>query len=215
MVKPTSKILRSKGGFTVTEMIVVVGIVAILSAVAIPQMVSQRRLMRTSAVMREIAAQMRYVRQQAMSQRQAFTFQYDDVNKRIVVIDHNMSGTAVLTDANYPNNTGSVVVRTTSLTQGGLPSSEITCAIPTGLPTTAQSALPDGVSKTPLSSNVVNITFQPDGTVIDANGNPVDKAIFMHNNRVANSTASAISVLGAAGRVKIWRYDSNANKFAE
>lgn len=215
MVKPTSNTSQSQRGFTVTEMIVVVGVVAILSAIAIPQMVSQRRLMRTSGVMREIAAQMRYVRQQAMSQRQAFTFQYDDVNKQIVVIDHNMTGTAVLADPNYPNNTGSVVVRTTPLTQGGLPSSEIACAIPSGLPTTAQGALPDGVSRTPLTSNVLNITFQPDGTVIDVNGNPVDKAIFIHNNRAANSTASAISILGAAGRVKIWRYTSNVNKFAE
>jgi hypothetical protein len=71
------------------------------------------------------------------------------------------------------------------------------------------------VSKTDLVSSKLNITFQPDGSVIDSSGNPVDQAMFIFNNKAALGTASAISVLGTSGRVKLWRYYSNGNKYAE
>jgi hypothetical protein len=59
------------------------------------------------------------------------------------------------------------------------------------------------------------VTFQPDGSVIDLNGNPIGMALFIYNNRAARGTASAISVVGASGRIKIWRYDGNANAYVE
>jgi hypothetical protein len=72
---------------------------------------------------------------------------------------------------------------------------------------------------TALVNNRLNITFQRDGSVIDATGtasdrNPQDQALFIYNSQAAAATASAISVLGASGRVKIWRYD-NVSKYAE
>jgi hypothetical protein len=51
--------------------------------------------------------------------------------------------------------------------------------------------------------------------VIDAAGNPVGVAMFIYNNRAARGTASAISVMGASGRIKIWRYDHSANLYTE
>ena len=205
-------------GFSVTELVAVVAIVAIGSAIAVPQMIAQRRLMRSNAVIREVMAQLRYTRQQAMSQRQSFTFQYNDATKQIVIIDHNNTNaapTAVFLDPTYPNTAGSSIVRTISLLQGGLASSELAYGIPTSLPTTAQGTLGDGASRTNLGGNTVNITFQPDGSVIDVNGNPDNRAIFFYNNRAPSQTAAAISVMGSAGRVKIWRFDSNANRYAE
>ena len=91
-------------------------------------------------------------------------------------------------------------------------SAEITYGIPAGLPV---GALADGISMTALFNNQINITFQPDGSVIDGAGNPVGRAMFIYNNRAARGTASAISVIGASGRVKIWRYDAGANVYAE
>ena len=196
-------------------------LVGILSAIAVPQMIAQRRLMRTSTVSREIMTQMRYTRQLAMSNRQAYTFQYDDNNKRIQIIGPIAPGTIALADANYPNNVGSSALLTVPLTQTGLPASELNEGIPstsTGLPAGAYpppNTLGDRVVKSALTNGNLNITFQPDGTVIDIAGAPADKALFFFNNRAAQDTASAISVLGASGRVKIWRYSSNANAYAE
>ena len=156
--------------------------------------------------------QLRYARQKAMAERCSYTFQYNNSTKAITIIDNNASGATVLNDSNYPNNAGSTVVLTSSLTQMGLPSTEISYGIPTGLPTTA---LSDGVSKTNLTSSKINVTFQPDGSVVDANGNPLDFGLFTYNSKVATETATAITVLGAAGRIKLWKYDSTSNTYKE
>ena len=216
---------RTDRGFSLIEVLIVLVVAGIMTAVAIPQMAQQRRLMRSNALAREVMTQLRYTRQLAMSERQAFTFQYDNVNKQMLIIDHNNlqtdpnSGKAVLSALGYPFTTGSKVISTVPLTQGGLTTGEISYGIPSTFPSTAKGALDDGISMTALASNVVNITFQRDGTVINSSGtatdrNAQDSALFFYNPLVSQWTAFGVSVLGASGRVKIWRYD-NATKYVE
>jgi prepilin-type N-terminal cleavage/methylation domain-containing protein len=214
---------RAQRGFSYIELLVVLALGGIVTALAVPQMVSQRRLTRSAEVTREVLAQLRYTRQLAMAQRRAFTFQYDDDTKQINIIGPIPAGVPALTDALYPNNTGSGTVTWVPLTRGGLSAAEISYGIPTtstGLPSGA-TALPtgplgDGVPKTSLNaSNKLNITFQPDGSVIDTNAVPLDQAMFIFNNKAAQASASAISVLGSTGRVKLWRYTTGGNKYAE
>jgi Tfp pilus assembly protein FimT len=205
-----------------TEVIIVMAVSGILCAIAIPQLMTQRRLLRTSGVSREIGVQLRYARQMALSQRKAFTFQYNDSNKQISIIGPIPAGTAAIADTNYPNNTGSSVIVAIPLTQSGLTTAELKEGIPTtstglraGAQTIPTGPLPDGISKTTLSSGNLNITFQPDGSVIDATGAPADKALFFFNNKAAEETATALSVLGSSGRVKLWKYRTNGNAYAE
>ncbi len=206
----------SHDGFTIVDMMVVLALLGVLTALAIPQLIGQRRLIRSAAINREVLTQLRFARQQAMTQRQVFTFQYVNATKQILIIDHNndpdASGVTVLSDVAYPNTAGSVVVSTISLSSGGIPIAELTYGIPTGLPT---GALADGVSRTGLTSGKLNISFQPSGSVVDINNNPVNRALFFYNNKASIHTASAVSVLGAAGRVKLWRYDESVNSYVE
>lgn len=231
---------NGSSGFSFIELMIVCSVIAIISAIALPNLIAQRRLLRSNAATREIMTQLRHARQLAMSERQAVTFQYNDVTKQIRIIDHNndptsaTSGTAVLADPSYPNTSSpAVVVSTTSLILGGLPATEIVYGIPTtstGLPylhpTIPTGPLDDGVTMTPLASSILNITFQADGSVVPKTGIPVggitlsqsnrgDAAMFIFNNNAASNTASAISVLGTSGRVKIWRYSISANKYVE
>lgn len=215
LVTPKSHGWRSDNGRTVIEILIVVAVSAILVAVTVPQVISARRLLRSAQLPREVVAQLRNTRQQAMSQRQPFTFQYDDATKQIVIIDHGptLTGTAVLTATGYPNTAGSTTVLTLPLTGGpGIPSSELSYGAPSGVTATT---LDDTTTPTALVANKINITFQPDGSVIDANGNYQNRSLFFYNNRAAQQTAAAISVLGAAGRVKVWRYDTSASRYAE
>jgi Tfp pilus assembly protein FimT len=179
----------------------------------VPQIITARRLMRSNALPREIVTQLRFARQQAMSQRQAFTFQYDNSTKKISVIDQQAAGPTVLSATGYPNTAVSVTVLSIPVSAGGgLPTAEVSFGVPTGITATT---LGDNTTPTALVSNKINITFQPDGTVVDANGNPTNRTLFFYNNVVPNQTACAISVLGAAGRIKIWRYSASANQYAE
>jgi prepilin-type N-terminal cleavage/methylation domain-containing protein len=204
---------RSRRGYSIIETLIVMALIGVLSALAIPQLIAERRLTRSVGVTREILSQLRQARQLAMSQRQAFTFQYNNTTKQISIIDHNSNlGPGLFADPSYPNTAASSTLSTTPLAQGGLDSSEITYGIPTGLP---NNALGDGISMTGLTNNQLNVTFQPDGSVINASGNPTDIGMFIYNNRAARGTASAISVIGASGRIKIWRYDSSANLYTE
>ena len=205
-------------GFSLLEILIVVVVIGLMSAFAIPQLLQQRRLSRSIGIARQMMAQMRKARQMAMSERKAFTFSYDDVAKTITIIDHNNdrsdpdSGKAVLTAGGYPSTTGSTIVSTFDLGVEGIVRDDIKYGIPPGLPGTASAALADGVSKTDLVSNKLNVTFQRDGSVIDSTGTakdriPQDIGLYIYNDKARAATASAISVLGASGRVKIWRYD--------
>ena len=211
-MEPKTRRQRTVRGFTLAELLLVLAIGAIVTAIAVPQLISSRRLQRLASLPRQITSQLRLARQTAMSQRRATTFQYDDQNKQISIIVHATDGQTVLTDPNYPNTTGSSVLSTFSLTGFGITSSEISYGIPSGLPT---NALGDGSTLSALSNNRVNITFQPDGSVINGQGQPVNFALFFYNSQTPKETASALSVLGSAGRIKIWRYSSNATKYIE
>jgi Tfp pilus assembly protein FimT len=210
-------------GRSMIETLIVVAIIALLTSVAVPQMIAARRLMRSAALPREVATQLRYTRQQAMSQAQAFTFQYDNSNKTIKIFDHNnfnnataacnMPGKNVLSQPGFPNTACTITVLTIPLATGaGLPASEVSYGIPSGI---GASTLDDGNTMTSLSGTVVNITFLSDGTSIDAAGNYARPTLFFYNNLVPTETASAVSVLGAAGRIKVWRYNTSVSKYAE
>jgi prepilin-type N-terminal cleavage/methylation domain-containing protein len=203
---------RANSGQSLIEMLIVVAIIGILTSLALPQFIAQRRLTRSVGITREVLTQLRHTRQLAMSQRQAFTFQYDNATKQVSIIDHNSNpGASLLSDPSYPNTAGSTVVSSIPLAETAV-SSEITYGIPSGLPT---AALSDGIAMTPLFNNQFTVTFQPDGSVIDAAGDPQGRAMFFFNIRAAPGTASAISIMGASGRVKIWRYNPGANLYAE
>lgn len=208
------KTARADGrGFSLMELIVVCAIMAIVSVIAIPQLVGMRRNMRSAAGPIEIKAQLRYARQLAMSKQRAVTFQYRTDTAEIKVIQHAGFGPAVLSDASYPLTAGHKVLRTSSLAAGG---TAATREVAYGFPANVTAApFGDTTTLTAPVNNRVNITFQPSGAIVDANGATANFALVLHHPDHPSTTARAVTVLGASGRVKVWRYNEDDQAFVE
>jgi hypothetical protein len=148
----------------------------------------------------QVATALNETRQHAMSQRNAVTFRYDDASKRIIIYGGSFG---VFGDAKNQK---------TDFATSGLVPGEIVYGRPSGA---SAAALGDSSNMTELSTGFVDITFQPDGSVVDVGNNPVNKALFFYDVKSKKDTAFAVSVLGAGGRTKIWRYSKGVDAYVE
>ncbi len=192
--------LGSQKGFGVPEIIIVLLILSIILVLALPQIISSRRLFRFSGVQRQVVSVLRETRQEAMSQRKPITFRYENSNKQIVIY-----GGKFGSNGDGKNRVG-------QLADSGLVIDDIRYGRPSGV---SVAALGDGTNITNLTSGVVEVTFQADGSVVDGSDNPENNALFFYHSKYPRDTAFAVSVLGAGGRVKIWRYSEGVNAYVE
>ena len=192
--------LRKQKGFSLPELIVVLLVASIIGALALPQMIASRRLFRFSGFQRQIAASLREARQEAMSQRKPIIFRYDNSSQRLITYGGSFGAVG----------DGKNVIVT--MADSGLESGDIIYGRPAGV---TAAALSDTTNLTALSGNAVEITFQSDGSVLDAGNNPRNQALFFYHNKYRLETAFAVSILGAGGRVKVWRYSQGANAYVE
>ena len=192
--------MKGQKGFSLPELIIVLLVIAILVVLTLPQMISSRRAFSFSGMKRQAATTLNAARQEAMSQRKPITFHYSNTDKKIVVHGGKFG---VLGDAKN---------QSFELSGSGLAAGDIIYGRPNGATT---AALADTSNLTALVADAVNITFQPDGSVVDAADNPQNNALFFYIRIYPNDMAFAISVLSAGGRVKIWRYNQNTNSYVE
>lgn len=199
----TKNIKRRRGGqngFSMPELLVVILVISILVVLALPQLSASRRAFRFAGMQRQIVATLNEARQEAMSQRAPVSFRYDDAAKRTIIYGGRFGAA------------GDAKNKITELSGSGLNAPEIVYGRPGGV---TQGALADTTNLTALSSRKLDVTFQSDGSVVDVAGNPANNALYFYNTTAAESTAFAVSVLGAGGRVKLWRYSKNVRTYIE
>lgn len=187
-------------GFSLPELLIVLLIVSILVVLALPQVISSRRLFRFAGIQRQVTSTLVDVRQEAMTQRTPLTFRYDNVNKNIVIYGGSYGAL------------GDSKNRKEELTDSGMEKNDLVYNRPSGAPS---SALSDTSNISPLTGGAIDITFQADGSVIDASNNPVNNALFFYHKKYAADSAFAVSILGAGGRVKVWRYSKAIKAYVE
>ncbi len=187
-------------GFSIPELLVVLLILAILAVLALPQIISSQRMFRYSGTQRQFVASLRNARQEAMSQRTPITFRFDESGWRTIIYGGSFG------------NLGDQKNTVTEMSGTGLNASDLKYGIPGGI---SNQNLGDGTNLTGLSNRAVEVTFQADGSVIDSSNNPSDTAMFFYHNLYKKDTAFAVSILGAGGRVKIWRYNQQTNTYVE
>ena len=195
-----NRTFKGQTGFSLPELIVVLLIVAILVVLALPQVISSRRALRFSGLQRQVATSLREARQEAMTQKKPITISYEDAEKKIVTHGGKFGAFG------DPNNLS------VELAGSGLEQDTLIYGRPPGA---SGSALADTANITPLAGNSAVITFHPDGSVLDAVDLPQNNALFFYNSIYPDDMAFAVSVLGAGGRVKVWRYNKGSNLYVE
>jgi prepilin-type N-terminal cleavage/methylation domain-containing protein len=198
--KDIKKHIKQEKGFSLVEILIVFLIIAILVVLGLPQIMSSQRLLRFSGIQRQLTTTLREARQEAMGQRAPITVRYDNVNKRIIVYGGKFGAES------SQNN------QIIWLSSEGVEADDIVYGKPAGA---SMAALSDGTNLEVLTGGFTEITFQADGAVIDASENTVNKAWFFYHEKAPGQTAFALSVLGAGGRVKVWRYSEGANVYIE
>lgn len=194
------KLRKNESGITIPELMIVLIVVAIVIVLALPQIISSRRLFRFSAVQREMTTYLREARQLAMSERKQVTFRYDHANRRIIVFGGTLGAA------------GDAKNRRLDLSGMGVAPDNIIYGRPSGA---SVAALGDGTNITSLTSNLVDIEFEPDGSVLDGSDNPENNALFIYHSMYPADTAFALSILGSGGRVKVWNYSAGVNAYVE
>ncbi len=182
------------------ELLIVLIIIAIIAVIALPQIIASRRAFRFTGMQRQVAAALNEARQEAITEREPITARYQDSDKTIVIYGGKFGAA------------GAGANRVEQLSGSGVSQGEIIYGRPSGIPT---SALADGNNVTAMSLGKVEITFQADGSVVDTSNNPDNRAMFFYDNYSPTKTPFAVSVLGAAGRIKLWRYSAGVNNYVE
>lgn len=212
-------------GFSLIELMIVIATIVVISAIAIPGLNNSRRLLVSAGLPREILTLLRYTRQQAISQMTVHTLRFDNITKVITITNNRETGVTYDPTLDImvrlPGNTAATanavadtVVEQYALTKSGIFASDIMIGTPS-----VQAIVPlgDGVNVVmpTVATNQIVITFQPDGSVVDALNRPLNRSLFIYNRQIPNQSAFALSVLGATGRAKMWRYDSSAKTYFE
>lgn len=200
MLSRLKTLKNNQRGNTLIELLIVVLIISILCVIALPQLVSSRRLVRFSAMRNDLSVVLRETRQYAVAQQTSITFHYNNSTKEISIYGGKFGKLG--DDDNLISNLAGI----------GLPRSEIYYGRP---PDVSIAPLADTTDLTNLQNDVLEIKFRGDGSVVDASGNPINNALFFYNEKNPYRSAFAVSVFGAGGRIKTWLYDEDKNAYLE
>jgi hypothetical protein len=80
----------------------------------------------------------------------------------------------------------------------------------TTAPLTEVPANPAGVAL--AFAGALQIRFAPDGTLVDENGNTLNGTVFLAHTATEVMSARALTIFGATGRVRAFRWDGHAWK---
>lgn len=192
--------MASQRGVSLPEVVIVLLVCAIIAVLALPHFMSSKQLRVFSEFQQRVVAGMNEARNQAMTQKKRITFRYEDSRKR-----------AVLWGGSF-GPAGDAKNKLVDLTVEGLDFSDVRYGQPEGVDV---DRLADTSRAATLENGVVELTFEPDGTMVDGSRFPLSRAIFFYHDKYRIDSAFAISVLGGSGRVKAWRYRTSANTYLE
>lgn len=176
----------SERGFSLLEMIVVVGVTMIGLAMAVIQTSSLVPNMKANSAMDQISSQLRAARETAMTQRRQVEVQFVGNNQLTVTVLERVG-----------------ISPTTTITLGSGAQFMLFPSLPdTPMAFGNQAATYFGG----VSGGPVGMQFMTTGALVDANGNPISGTVFL-GIPGPTTTARAVTVLGATGRIREYHWD--------
>lgn len=182
------------------ELLIVLLVISLIGVLAFPRVTLWNTLAGFEQLQKQFETSLNEARQEAILQGMTVTFRYDHKAKTITTYGGNFGA---LSDVRN---------RSVDLSGFGLEKNYIAYGFSDGL---FVSALTDTSSMTPLTDNVVEVVFQPDGSVKDAAGAAQNNALFFYHKKYSKDTAFAASILGSTGQVKIWGYSKKLRDYVE
>jgi prepilin-type N-terminal cleavage/methylation domain-containing protein len=175
----------SDRGYSLPELMLTIGIIAIVSGIALFQFGSAQQAIKGDGGMRLLLAQMNTARELAISQRRTMQLQFTNPNTVQIVRQDVPTGTTVV---------GSMTFE-----------SGVQFYLTPGVPDSPDAF---GKTKTIDFGTATTVSFSSDGTCVDQTGNPVNGTVFIAMpGQILSSRA--VTVLGATGRVRGYRWDGS------
>jgi Tfp pilus assembly protein FimT len=186
-MKKQVRSVRSAKGYTTLELLVTVGIMGTIAAMAAVQIGLARPAFKGDGAMRQVIAQLNTARELAITQR------------RFIQISFTVDNEVRITRENIPN--GTTVIQTTPI-EGGM-----RFGLTPGVPDT-----PDNFGNAgPVSFGAAGaMRFTTEGQLVDGAGSPISGTVFLNwpgAGQGQERAARAVTILGATGRIRGYRWD--------
>jgi len=197
------KVLSSQAGYSLVELMIVTGILAVVTGMAVIQIGSTREGLNGDGAMRVVVSQMNQAKQLAITQRRNMVVTFANDNS-VQIIREEVPGPATTTLSSVPFEGGLTMLKINAL--GDPPAPE--------LPAPAGSALLPSVTASTavrFGATTTAARFSPEGTFIDQDGNALNGTLFVAlTNQVMS--ARAITIFGSTGRIRAFRWDGSSWK---
>jgi type II secretory pathway pseudopilin PulG len=176
---------RSEAGFSVIELLMMMGIMGILAAIVVIQADASRPVLKGDGAMRVVLGQMRTAQHLAIAQRRYMRVVFTAPNE-VAVLREEVPGPAT-------------TVVSTAMLEGG-----VEFRLTAGVPDTAPDGFGNGAAVDFDAATIIK--FSPDGTLVNQVGQAINGTVFLGVPNADNS-ARAITVMGATGRIRGYRWD--------
>lgn len=184
---------NSERGFTIVELLVVVGMIFVIAAMAMVQLQPAWQQAQANAGMNQIKSVMRTARETAISQRRTIAVKFTGTNT-ISLYQYVVVG-ATSTLATTPFLTMPIQKNVNFMTFAAMPDTPDAFGLPGG-----GSGIEFGLV---VGGPPTGMQFQSDGTFTDGTGIPINGTVFLGVTNIP-ATARAITVLGNTGRVRAY-----------
>ncbi len=175
--------LNREAGYNLVEMMLVMGLMAILSGMAVLQINASRPGLKADGGMRVVLGRLNQARELAITQRRFMRVTFTNPNQVAIVREDTTTTTTTIS---------------TVLLEGG-----VTYSFGTGVPDTPEHF---GMNSATYFGSVTNVKFTPDGQLVNQDGVSANGTVFLSISGIPRS-ARAITIFGSTGRVRGYKWD--------